>query len=485
MVEFLTIKHVLWLTALVWHYALFCGFVSDDHAVIEARKDIIPDGEKVDRKEKYWLKVFNDGIVMFYLNKILRRLSGRVAFGWHLFNFLLHLLNTYLFYLVAIMLVGDKVAIFATLIWSVHPMHNQIVVWCSGRPYGIATTLALLMAIWWRHPLVAFPLYVLGSITNVSIGFMPILLKMMHPDTWQGNAYIIAMFAMAPFVVWKFSLRFGRHALVLDRKNFRFKWKRFNNIVRVYMYYIFSIIFPVKMGWYHEGGFRYNSDWDKFNVWGVIGYVTIVLLTKSGIGGVWFLLGMLPNMNLFVTNSYLQDRYLYFGTIGLALLAAPYLYQYPVLFIAAVAIYGFKSYNYSRQMVSDERLYRENVRNHPASDYAYNNLGFFLIQQRRYEEARALVKRGLAINRHNKLLWYNLGITWAATAHLKTEEGKFRFLRAMDCWKMALQIEPRWAKPYEDLQKMLKFLVDNKVLVQDTKNAMPNSPSIDIPVGLK
>jgi tetratricopeptide (TPR) repeat protein len=134
-------------------------------------------------------------------------------------------------------------------------------------------------------------------------------------------------------------------------------------------------------------------------------------------------------------------------------------------------------------MVNDEKLYRENWRNHPKSDYAINNLAFFLIQQYRYEEARAIIKRGLDISNQNKLLWYNLGITWAAQGHLQSQEGKFRFLRAMDCWKMALNLEPRWAKPREDLEKLTRFLLENKVLTTKKEEAANSSP-IHVPINI-
>lgn len=482
MLEFLQIDVVLLIVAATWIYSLKCGFVSDDHAVIETRKDIIPEGEKHPKKENYWIKVFNDGVIMYYLNRLMWKISGKQsAFGWHLLNYSLHLLNTYLLYLVAAKILGSEIALCAALIWAVNPMQNQVAVWCSGRPYGIATTLALLMMIFWQKPFIVLPLYLLGIITSISVAFVPVILKVMHPNVWQGNLYLACLLLAIPWALWKFTRRFGKGALVLDRENYQFRIKRIFNLLRVYAYYLFVLVFPVKMGWYHEGGFRYNEKWDRFNVWACIGGAIVFWLIGKGAFGVWFLLGMLPNMNIFATNSYLQDRYVYFGSMGLALIAAPYLYQCPVLFIALVAVYAAKSYSYSRHMVNDERLYRENWRNHPMSDYAINNLGFFLIQQFRYEEARAIIKRGIDINRNNKLLWYNLGITWAATAHLGSEEGKFRFLRAMDCWKMALQIEPRWRKPKEDLDKLVKFMIDNKVLTMKKEEAAEHMPSVDMP----
>lgn len=137
---------------------------------------------------------------------------------------------------------------------------------------------------------------------------------------------------------------------------------------------------------------------------------------------------------------------------------------------------------YSRHMKDDERMYRENWRNHPRSDHAINNLAFFLIRQKRYEEARAIIWRGLNIDRSNKMLWYNLGVTWASTGNLQTEEGKFRFLRAIDCWKKALAIEPRWKKPLDDMTKLTKFLEEQKIITRDPAQSNKAGPTIDIPV---
>jgi tetratricopeptide (TPR) repeat protein len=136
---------------------------------------------------------------------------------------------------------------------------------------------------------------------------------------------------------------------------------------------------------------------------------------------------------------------------------------------------------HTRHLINDEEMYRENWRNHPRSDYAINNLSFFLIQKKRFEEARVVILHGLDIDKTNKMLWYNLGVTWAATGDLQSQEGKFRFLRAIDCWKMALQVEPRWDKPANDIKQLTKFLIDNKVLTLNKDEAQGNM-TVDIPV---
>jgi len=481
------INLVLLAVFVAWHYSLFCGYISDDHAAVAGRIDIIPDEEKVDRGESFWVKRFNDGIVMFYQTRIFWALGLKDRpFFWHLFSLLIHLANTYLLYLFLLPIIGQN-ALYAAAFWAVNPMLNQNVVWVSGRPYLFGVFFALIAMICWSNPLVFIPFYLLAVLTNISIFFVPIILWLIHGGTLQTNLYIFILMAAAlPFLVWKFNARFTR-GLVIDRDNFRFKTRKFNTLARVFLYYIISLFVPTKMGWYHQAGFRYNEKWEKFNYLTLIGYLMVCWLTfYVGLPGWIYLLGILPNSNIYATNSFLQDRYTYFGSIGIAMIVAPYLAIYPALFYIVMTFYITRAYMYSRNLKDDEKVYRENWRNHPRSDYAVNNLSYFLIQQRRYDEARVVIERGLNVNNMNKMLWYNLGITWAAQGNFQSDEGKFKFLRALECWKMCLQIEPRWKKPADDLSKLIKLLVDNKVLTASPSEGA-EGVSISVPnlIGVK
>lgn len=486
--DILNLNAVLLLAAFAWHYALRCGYISDDHSTVMQRKDIIPDAEKSPVKETYWVKVFNDGAVMYYLTRLFWKLGlQKVPFAWHLFSLGLHVLNCWLLYIFLFPFFGYETTLCAIAFWAVNPMLNQNVVWISGRPYVIAFTLALVALICWNNPIAFIPLYMLAVITNISIAFVPVLAWMLHPDAWQAKLYILTMFAgAAPFIIWKFNKRFST-SLVIDRDNFRFKIRKINTLARIFLYYVWTLFVPVRMGWYHQAGFRYNEKWEKFNYLTLAGYALAgFLIFKGGIPGWIFILGILPNSNLYATNSFVQDRYLYFASLGVALMVAPYLAQYPPLFYCAVTFYATRAYMYSRHLKDDEKMYRENWRNHSQSDYAINNLSYFLIHNRRYDEARVVILQGININQSNKMLWYNLGVTWAAQGNFQSDEGKFRFLRALDCWKMALQIEPRWARPADDMKKLIKILVDNKVLTLDEKESAQGM-SISVPslLGMK
>lgn len=476
------INIVLLITAFTWHYSLVCGYISDDHAAVAQRKDIIPDDEKKDRGESYWTKRFNDGIVMFYQTRIFWALGLKnIPFAWHLLNLGVHLANTSLLYYFLCPIVGVNNALYTCAFWAVNPMLNQNVVWISGRPYLFGAFLALVAMNCWQNPIVFGIFYMLAVITNISIFFAPILIWIAHHEAIQSKLYIGLMFLGAvPFLIWKFNKRFT-NGLVIDRDNFKFNKRKINTFARIVAYYLWIYFVPVRMGWYHQAGFRYNKKWEKHNFWTTLGFIAMALIIwKNPIAGWWFILGLLPNSNLYATNSFVQDRYLYFCSIGVALIIAPYLANYPALFYCAMTFYVTRAYMYSRHLKNDELLYRENWRNHPKSDYAINNLSFFLIQQRRYDESRVVIERGLNIDRSNKMLWYNLGITYAAQGHFNNDEGKFKFIKALECWKTCLQIEPRWAKPAEDLKRLIQLLVDNKVLTL-SKDDSANGISIDVP----
>jgi len=486
----LTINNLLIAVFLAWHYALFCGYISDDHSAVACRKDIIPDDEKKDRKESFWVKRFNDGLVMFYINNLFWKLGLKnMPFFWHLFSLLLHVANTYLLYIFLIPIVGERIAFYSCAFWAVNPMLNQNVVWISGRPYVIGLFLSLIALICWQSPVVFIPFYALAVVTNISILFVPILNFIIHPHEWQSKVYLLSMLFMAfPFLAWKFHKRFQTGALVIDRDNFKLKIRKINTFVRVALYYIWTLFVPVRMGWYHQAGFKYNERWEKFNYITLLSFIVVgLLIFYFKLPGWIFMLGFIPNSNFLATNSFVQDRYLYFCSIGIAMIVAPYLAQYEPLFWCAMTFYITRAYMYSRHLKNDEKLYRENWRNHPKSDYAINNLAYFLIQQRRYDESRVVIERGLSVERMNKMLWYNLAITYAAQGHFGSDEGKFKFIKALDSWKMCLQIEPRWSKPAEDIKKLVGLLVQNKVITLDKSEAAPHGMTISVPniIGMK
>ncbi len=142
---------------LVYLNSLSNGFVYDDHFVV-VQNDLV---HRVDLPRifgnEYWSGFSQDGGGTYY--RPLTTLSfaldyaawGEDPFGFHLTNLILHAISTFLLYLVCIRLIRNRpAALFAALLFAVHPVHTEAVSNISGRSdllFGVFGLTALLLYI--------------------------------------------------------------------------------------------------------------------------------------------------------------------------------------------------------------------------------------------------------------------------------------------------------------------------------------------------
>jgi len=87
----------------------------------------------------------------------------------------------------------------------------------------------------------------------------------------------------------------------------------------------------------------------------------------------------------------------------------------------------------------------------PTLGNPYNDIGAYLIEQGRYEEAGPWLEKAIASKRYEAYHypWYNLGRVCLATD---------QYSRARECFRKALEIEPRY-RPAEEALDRLRRLV--------------------------
>lgn len=86
--------------------------------------------------------------LQFLVYILLHGLFGFQAFGFHLFFVLLHAANTVLVYLLADRLTArPRVAIAAALLFSVHPIHTEVVDWIASLP-DLLMCAAVILGVW-------------------------------------------------------------------------------------------------------------------------------------------------------------------------------------------------------------------------------------------------------------------------------------------------------------------------------------------------
>ncbi|MBO9564579.1 MAG: hypothetical protein J7621_17510 [Niastella sp.] len=195
---------------LLYYPVLNNTFLSDDYDSlyrITIRKDIL---------FKDFLRPLID--LSFYLNY---SLSGLNAISFYIFNILIHAVNVWLLYRVALRFeIFDKrtQATFAgivALLFLVYPFHSESIVWLSARLSSLACLCALIalhvmLGNWqpWKKRLVAFIVYFIGLHAYESILLLPLIIiawqwrkgqpwkKLMVEGVFWGAAILL-------YLVWR------------------------------------------------------------------------------------------------------------------------------------------------------------------------------------------------------------------------------------------------------------------------------------------
>ncbi|BFZ09149.1 hypothetical protein BsWGS_12188 [Bradybaena similaris] len=127
--------------AIVYHNAVWCGFVFDDMSAIVENKDLRPNTPLTNlflndfwgtpmHKEKSHKSYRPLCVATFRLNYFVGELDPK---GYHLLNIILHAVVCIMFMRLCCMFVPGLTAFLASLLFSVHPVHTEAVTGVVGR----------------------------------------------------------------------------------------------------------------------------------------------------------------------------------------------------------------------------------------------------------------------------------------------------------------------------------------------------------------
>src|SRR5437868_962594 len=141
---------ILLVTALCFWNSLSGQFVGDDHVII-LKNETVKSITKLPKLfvQSYWGEGYNEQSnyrpltnVSFAMNYLA---GGLNPMGYHLLNLLLHALNGYLIYRLALHYTKREMLSLATaLLFVAHPIHTEAVSQIAGRTELLACSLALL-----------------------------------------------------------------------------------------------------------------------------------------------------------------------------------------------------------------------------------------------------------------------------------------------------------------------------------------------------
>lgn len=427
---------------------------------------------------------------------IVFQIGGEQPFGFHLLNVSLHAANAGLGYRLALRLGLDpRAALFAMLIWALHPLHTEAITYMSGT----ADPLFVFFCLWGLNVLmpepttrrvwISVPLFALAVLSKETAVVFPALVAVclyfvnnqrLKPKTYL-TTWPLWLMALA-YLAWRVTspdfdgperyeqlYHLPEYAtLKLYSEN---PLTRFATFLATLPAYAQLLLWPV--GLHMERAFPLHNDLLSLPVLGgflmllAAGAQIVLGRNKSGLalgwGLLWFGAAHAPNSGLiFSMNSLFLEHWMYLPTIGLFLglaqSAVPVLDRFTMpapraaalgLALAAIAGLSARTYDQNKVWRNPIVFYNNIFAYGVTSARAHNNLAIAYMDRhdlpKAIEEYRRAIKEGDTYAETH----YNL-----ALAILSQPDQPSHMQEAVAELERSLEIEPRFYRSYATLAQI-------------------------------
>jgi hypothetical protein len=376
------------------------------------------------------IKTFN--ITEVYISLLLT-IFGNTAWVFHVSSILFHFVNTVLVFTLAYILFGKKTALLSALLFSIHPVISEAVIWISGVQYLVNGFIFLNVLIpytmYKKEKKKGFLIYSIVAYTVgqaltmnpwlVTIPFVVIAYDMFVFEK-QINFKNIKMYA--PFflavVFFAYMLITSLYAKRLSdlQNKYYVNESTSTPIINRMPYTIYKtvelMLVPIKLSIYHDDiviSVAYYVLMIFMTL--LLGVLTFWLYKRKSIFAGFIIMIFLTLMPIFspeVIASLITERYLYMGTVLFVFMEALVLQRieggvtrnklfYGVV-VSILLLYGVRSFIRSGDFLSSKALWIETLRTDPNSYRVYNNLGDVYSQEGNYNLSVAYFKRSAQLN---------------------------------------------------------------------------------------
>lgn len=388
--------------------------------------------------------------------------GGLDVFGYHLFNFILHLLCTLLVYFVILYLFRfanlpirvhplryQMTALFAALAFGLHPVQTESVTYITGRSSAMMALffLASFFTYMQFHLTRKVGYLLLSTLTcacalltkETAITLFPILLVFNllfpHGDNVKRRYlsllphFLLTLLYLMIRIYFFGSLQYGAQPVRPFYDNLLSQF-------RAWIHYLGTLILPLAL----------NIDYD-FPVSHSILETQVVLsifllaaislliwrLSRSdrliGFFALWFAINLFPTNSIIALEDLISDRWLYLSSVGYAVLlalAASWIFQKWVeagsrigkivfFFFCALVIefYGFSTLLRNFDWTNQQTLWEDAVAKSPAKARPYNGLGLALVLQGRLEKGKEAFQHAIRLEPQGGQPYLNLGYVYS------------------------------------------------------------------------
>ncbi|HLD08354.1 MAG TPA: tetratricopeptide repeat protein [Candidatus Peribacterales bacterium] len=461
-------------------------------------------------------------------------ISGQNPFMFHLTNLILHTLNALLVFLFVFLLTGKKwMSLFCGLLFAVHPLHTEAVVWASARKdvlSGFFFLLSLVMYVLWEKvtrrdkrgpegtrellvpshhhssPLVTSVLsplvtywasvifFLLGLLSKVSIILLPFILILI--DFYEGRKITKqTLTEKVPYFLLAFL--FGLIALYGKREGFEGVTilQTILMAARSTVFYIQKLFVPTSLSVLYpiERGIDPMYPEYALPLLIVIAVAALVFLLRRYreivFGVLFFFLMISPSFQNFAKDGdyfFASDRYAYLGSIGifflvLSLLSSPRIERYTIQLNSIISqetlrrgLLGLVLLLFSVLAFKQSMVWKnsEALFAHAKAQYPASNA-------RAYNNLGNVYRRQERMEEAIAMFKKAIAIsprprTYSNLGAVYRKEG--RILEALEIYRQAIEMNPEDAEPYFGMGLVYAEAGDYEKAFQAYRDAIDRDP---------
>ncbi len=404
------------------------------------------------------------------------RFWGLEPFGYHLTNLFLHLANAVLIFYLLQFILGSQVlfSFLAALFFVIHPVHTEAVTYIGGRADPLAAFFCLISLISFiryinsvrpsrRFYYVGSILsFIFGLLTKETAAILPFTLFLYEASFRKAKFKVKEIYKYIPFLIVLLSYGLIRQIILSGVKEAYLATKFFPLSVRLLIIplaiasYFKMLVFPLGL---HMERMEYMVDppASLFEARVFVPFIFLILffafvwqgrrnLAIIFFGAAWFLLNLLPVLNIVPINAFVAEHWLYMPSIGFFLVVSyalnsslSFKYIRPFMAIVLIGIFAtlclltIKQNRIWREPIA---FYRYTLKYAPQSSRLHVNLAGLYMRLKSYEEAAKEYEEVLKVDPFNIYAHLNYGVLYEALG--KEDE-------AMRMYEKAIEVDASFA----------------------------------------
>lgn len=430
---------------------------------------------------------------------------------FHAFSMIMHFINVTLFFLIAYNLFGKRIAALAAVLYTVHPVVSETVIWISALNYLLSTALlytcTLLYLIYVKTKEIKWliSLFILFGIfsfifPNYWVLIIPFFIAGLDFFILERNYNFKSLIKTIPLFATGVASFLaisgdGRVTERVTRLNTDSATPFINRIPYSIYHNLEVLIFPKNLTIYHEGVVLTPSKYAVMIAISIILVITTFLLWRKKktrlIGGMIILIfiSILPVFSPVLVAWMVAERYLYVGAaLFCTLIAMLFMHLASkeknkdlalILTVILIMIYSGRTIARAHEWKTRKSLWLSAEKRGPYSARAHNNLGDVYGVEGNWEKSIFHFKRAIEINPYYSEAIHNLANTLMQLGYL--EQAKQLFIQsleinpqlyqaahklglieyefgnedlAMEYFRKTLEIEPGYAPAIQSIQAL-------------------------------